>query len=182
MIRQPDYDRAATMACRCLLKLNVTTLPVRPLEILRRCHNTAVYTYQQAAEHLHIEEAEFDRRYGEADAFTLRQGQHYVVCYREGGNPARLNFTLAHELGHILLRHTEDAAADEAEANCFAGHLLCPAPVLAGHTAETLATACYVSRAAAQAALSQRPGTPENATRKKVEKLFEKGIDKPQNI
>ncbi len=178
MTRQPDYDRAATLACRCLLKLNVKSLPVRPLDILRRCRNTAVYTYRQAAEQLNMDEREFDRRYGDADAFTLRQGQRYVVCYREGGNPARLNFTLAHELGHILLRHAEDAAADEAEANCFAGHLLCPCAILPGHTAESLATACFVSRAAARAALSHRPGNPETAICEKVEKLFEKGVDK----
>lgn len=182
MIRQPDYNRAATMACRCLVRLNVTSLPVRPLDILRRCRNTAVYTYQQAAEHLQIEAEEFERRYGGADAFTMRCGNRYVVCYRQGGNPARLNFTLAHELGHILLNHVEDEATDEAEANCFAGHLLCPDPVLPGHTADTLATACYVSRGAAQAALSRRLGTPEKAICEKVEKLFKKELDKPRKI
>lgn len=182
MIRQPDYDRAATLAYRCLIRLNITSLPVRPLAILRRCRNTAVYTYQQAAEHMQMDAAEFDRRYGFADAFTMRSGSRYVVCYREGGNPARLNFTLAHELGHILLKHIGDEAADEAEADCFAGHLLCPAPVLPGHTVESLSAACYVSRAAAQAALSQRLGTPEYALCEKVEKLFKKGVDKPKDI
>lgn len=174
MTRQPDYNRAATLACRCLLKLNVTQLPVRPLDILRRCRNTAVYTYQQAAEQLNMAEMDFDRQYGEADAFTLRQGQRYVVCYREGGNPARQNFTLAHELGHILLRHTEDNAAEEAEANCFAGHLLCPAPVLGSHTPESLAAACYVSVVAARNALSCRQGIPEKEICARVEKLFKK--------
>lgn len=182
MTRQPDYDRAATLACRCLIRLNITSLPVRPLAILRKCRNTAVYTYQQAAEQLQIDMAEFDRRYGDADAFTMRCGNRYVVCYRQGGNPARLNFTLAHELGHILLNHVEDEAADEAEANCFAGHLLCPDPVLSGHTAESLATACYVSRSAAQAALSCRPGIPEKAICEKVKKLFKKGLDKRGEI
>ncbi|MBE5804920.1 MAG: ImmA/IrrE family metallo-endopeptidase [Clostridiales bacterium] len=174
MIRQPDYDRAATLAYRCLLKLNITRLPVRPLEILRKCRNTVVYTYQQAAEFLHIDEAEFERRYGEADAFTIRGGEQYVVCYREGGNPARLNFTLAHELGHILLQHQEDAVADEAEANCFAGHLLCPEPAVTGKGPEEVAAACYVSRAAALAALGNRTGRGAEATVQKVEKLFEK--------
>lgn len=174
MMRQPDYDRAATLAYRCLVKLNVTQLPVRPLAILRKCRNTVVYTYQQAAEFLHIDEAEFERKYGDADAFTIRGGEQYVVCYREGGNPARLNFTLAHELGHILLHHQEDATADEAEANCFAGHLLCPEPVVAGKTPEEIATTCYVSRAAALNALETRPGRGPENTIKKVEKLFQK--------
>lgn len=173
-MRQPDYDRAATLAYRCLLKLNTAQLPVRPLAILRRCRNTVVYTYQQAAEFLQMDAAEFERRYGDADAFTIRGGEQYVVCYREGGNPARLNFTLAHELGHILLHHEEDAAADEAEANCFAGHLLCPEPVVIGKTPEEVATTCYVSRAAALNALGRRPGRGQETTIKKVEKLFSK--------
>ena len=178
MMRQPDYDRAATLAYRCLVKLNITQLPVRPLEILRKCRNTVVYTYQQAAENLHIEETEFEKRCGDADAFTIRGGEQYVVCYRVGGNPARLNFTLAHELGHILLKHNEDTSVEEAEANCFAGHLLCPEPAVQGMTAEEIATRCYVSRAAAIAAQENRSGCCEKTTCKKVEKLFEKGIDK----
>ena len=73
MIRQPDYDRAAMLAYRCLVKLNVTKLPVRPLEILRRCRNTVVYTYRQAAEYLR---ADFGEAYPEAetvaDIITVR--------------------------------------------------------------------------------------------------------------
>lgn len=174
MMRQPDYDRAATLAYRCLVKLNISRLPVRPLEILSKCRNTVVYTYRQAAEHLHIEEAEFERKCGDADAFTIRGGDKYVVCYREGGNPARLNFTLAHELGHILLHHTNDATADEAEANCFAGHLLCPEPLTRGMTAEQVATSCYVSRMAAVNALENRLGQGSAELFQKVEKVFAK--------
>lgn len=158
MMRQPDYDRAATLAYRCLQRLQVTQLPVNPLTILRKCKNTVVYTFQRAAEELGMTEAEFDRRCGEADAFTVRGGGKYVVCYRAGGNPARLNFTLAHELGHILLHHIEDTVADEAEANCFAGHLLCPAAVVDGMPPEEIATTCYVSKTAATMIIKSRLG------------------------
>lgn len=158
MIRQPDYDRAATQACRCLLRLQVNTLPVRPLEILRKCSNTAVYTYDEAAEYMDMPLDDFERRCGEADAFTIRMGEKYIVCYRSGGNPARLNFTLAHELGHIVLHHAEDNAAEEAEANCFARHLLCPEPAVKGKSAEEISRACFVSRAAAQMALKSKNG------------------------
>ncbi len=181
-MRQPDYDRAATLAYRCLVKLNITQLPVRPLEILRRCRNTVVYTYQQAAEFLHIEETDFERKYGNADAFTIRGGEQYVVCYREGGNPARLNFTLAHELGHILLHHSDDMTADEAEANCFAGHLLCPVPAIRNMAAEEVATSCYVSRGAALNALENRLGQGSAELLEKVEKLFKKSVDKQNGI
>ena len=57
-------------------------------------------------------------------------------------------------------------------------HLLCPEPAVQGMTAEEIATRCYVSRAAAIAAQENRRGCCEKTTCKKVEKLFEKGIDK----
>lgn len=154
MIRQPDYDRAAIQAYRCLLHLRVTSLPVRPLDILRQCRNTAVFTYEDAAEYMDISPDDFERQCGGADAFTIRRGEEYIVCYRAGGNPARLNFTLAHELGHILLHHAEDNAAAEAEANCFAGHLLCPEPAVRGKSADEIARTCFVSRSAAQKVMS----------------------------
>ena len=45
-------------------------------------------------------------------------------------NERRLSFTLAHELGHIMLGHAgEDAVREEREANAFAASLLSPAIV-----------------------------------------------------
>jgi len=38
----------------------------------------------------------------------------------------RIRFTLAHELGHIVLKHTQESELAEAEADCFAGYLLAP--------------------------------------------------------
>lgn len=148
MTRPADPRRAALQAYRCLMKLQITELPVRPLAILRRCKNTVVYTFAKAAEALGMEDESFACCYSATDAFTLRRGSQYIVCYREGGNPARLNFTLAHELGHILLHHDAENAAEEMEADCFASHLLCPQIVVEGKTPEEVATMCYVSRSA----------------------------------
>lgn len=38
----------------------------------------------------------------------------------------RIRFTLAHELGHIVLKHTQESELAETEAHCFAGYLLAP--------------------------------------------------------
>ena len=175
MSRQPDYDRAATAACRVLLRLKVDSLPVRPLEILRRCRDTYLCTFDQAASVLNLDEGDLDRLCGDADAFTVqaeRGGrQSYVVCYRTGGNPARLNFTLAHELGHIVLRHRETGPAAEAEADCFASHLLCPEVVLqaaACRNAEVLAQLCYISRTAAELAATRTKGHVDDGIQRQV--------------
>ncbi|MDR0223179.1 MAG: ImmA/IrrE family metallo-endopeptidase [Oscillospiraceae bacterium] len=42
----------------------------------------------------------------------------------------RLNWTLAHEVGHIVLGHRGDGEAEEREANGFAAELLMPEPVI----------------------------------------------------
>ncbi|MGN0747514.1 MAG: ImmA/IrrE family metallo-endopeptidase [Aristaeellaceae bacterium] len=179
MIRRPDYDRAATAACRVLVRLQVNTLPVRPMEILRRCRDTYLCTFDQAAEVMNLPEDALDRLCAGADAFTVRaeEGgrQGYVVCYRAGGNPARLNFTLAHELGHIVLHHQETGPAEEAEADCFASHLLCPEVVVqcaACRSAEMLAHLCYISRPAAERAMARAQCHVEEELRRQVTELL----------
>lgn len=179
MSRQPDYDRAATAACRVLLRLRVDSLPVRPLEMLHRCRDTYLCTFDQAANVLNLDDDELDRLSGGADAFTFREmhsgRERYVVCYRTGGNPARLNFTLAHELGHIVLHHQDTGPAAEAEADCFASHLLCPEAVLhaaACRSAEMLAQLCYISRPAAEKAMARTKGHVEAAIQQQVTELL----------
>lgn len=64
-----------------------------------------------------------------ADGMTIRHGGHYLVLYDERiENERRRAFTLAHEVGHILLAHDggEQAAVEEREANAFAASLLAP--------------------------------------------------------
>lgn len=64
-----------------------------------------------------------------AEGVTLRWDGQYIVLYRETVESERRRaFTLAHEVGHILLGHAGEApAVEEREANAFAAALLCPA-------------------------------------------------------
>lgn len=67
-----------------------------------------------------------------AEGLTVRHGGQYLVLYdeRQRGE-ARRRFTLAHELGHILLAHAgAEPEREEREANAFAAALLCPAAAL----------------------------------------------------
>ena len=158
----PDLSRAAELACRCILKLGIDTLPIRPAQVIAKCRNTLLMDYARAAESLGMSLAEFEQKYGAADAFTFRytlaDGHvSYLVCYRAGGNAARLNFTLAHELGHIVLKHHSGQPWEEREADCFAANLLCPAPILTrirqNHPilyAEELAAMCFITVPAAE--------------------------------
>lgn len=156
---QTDLNRAACMAARCLLRLNSGELPVRPLEILRRCANVRAVDLANAEDRIGVPAEELERAFAGVDALTYRLAAQdgtirYVVCYRSDGNRARLNFTLAHELGHIVLRHQSSEPWEEREADAFASHLLCPDAVWRRLPrplyAEPLAKLFYVSVAAAQ--------------------------------
>lgn len=167
MTRMPDLARAATLACRVQLARGLAALPVDPLPLLRACAYTRVYTLDQAVDLLGRTRDDLERLFIDTDAATYRlpsdDGARYIIVYRPDGNPARLRFTLAHELGHRLLGHTGRDAAEEQEADCFASHLLCPEPVIRlltsvpGDSADRIVAHCYVSRACAATALRRMP-------------------------
>ena len=89
----------------------------------------------------------------------------WIIVYEDTDPPARIRFTIAHELGHILLGHEISAGfghyrriygnkpANETQADEFAVRLLAPACVLwalNATTPEEIAEVCEISRTAAQ--------------------------------
>lgn len=57
------------------------------------------------------------------DAFLWKN----LVLYNDEVRSNRIRFSLAHELGHHVLKHTENKASNqEQEANYFASHILAP--------------------------------------------------------
>ena len=133
MQHYPDYHRAARLAYRTLLKLRINKLPVDILGICKRCKNTKVMTFREA-------DKEFPDYSGfligggpSESAFTIRieidGGTCNFILYNDDmmfNSLQRLRFSLAHELGH----KDEHSFICEAEANYFAQHMLCPAPVV----------------------------------------------------
>lgn len=188
---QTDMDRAARMAARCLLRLNSSDLPIRPLEILRRCPNVRVVALADAEEMTGIPSAELERIFAGVDALTYRFAApdgtiRYVVCYRADGNRARMNFTLAHELGHIVLQHRSSEPWEEREADAFASHLLCPDAVWRRLPrplyAEHLAKLFYVSVAAAQRLGDRKPPRLPADMAKELEMLFASAVERYEQV
>ncbi len=61
------------------------------------------------------------------DGYTIISEDLYIVLYNdEIMNQEHLNWTLAHEIGHIYLEHTKDGSKEEVEAHWFAAELLAP--------------------------------------------------------
>ncbi len=61
------------------------------------------------------------------DGCLIRRGELSLILYQEKGkSKRRLNWTLAHEVGHIYLEHEKDGEREEIEAHYFASQLLLP--------------------------------------------------------
>lgn len=66
-----------------------------------------------------------------AEGITLRLPGMSLILYDDKiKNDGRRNWTIAHELGHVLLGHTELTKATEREADAFAAELLMPESVI----------------------------------------------------
>lgn len=142
------YQNARDLAWRVLIEEKVTALPVDVVDLCRSMGIRVQY-YKPT-----------DKNDGYCTIF-LGRPRIFVssVC-----SPERQRFTIAHELGHILLGHVgrvelvnrEPSGSDnpiEHDANVFASRLLAPACVLwalDARTPEQIAALCQISYQAAR--------------------------------
>ena len=157
--RRPDYDRAANLACRVLLRQRALRLPVSLEKVIAACPAIRLKTYGQFCRERGLGREELCSWAVSAHGFTLRRGDRAVILYNEAKELPTIRFTIAHELGHLFLLHRRDDRTDQLEANCFARHLLCPPPaarLLGLEGAEAYARAFRVSLPMARVALACR--------------------------
>ncbi len=177
------YMKSRDLAWKILLRERVCELPVDVLAICRRMG-------------IRVSEYPTDLPL-EGDGFSyLDRGKAYI-CIRRGQGRDRCRFTIAHELGHILLGHVgkyelvcrEPSPGDnpvEQAANAFAARLLAPACVLWGCrvlSATEIAELCDISMTAAgyrwerMQLLLARGKFLNNSLERKVFRRFEKFIE-----
>ena len=157
-----DYKRARDLSWRVLLNTGTRELPVKVSRICRG-YGVTLRSYQVGAPL--IRELGLEAQCDISDGFTVRSGDRCYVFYNMEQPPGRVRFTIAHELGHVLLGHlgdgehtvyNQDASEDASEehtANVFASRLLAPACVLhalGAVTPEQIAAVCDISMAAAR--------------------------------
>ena len=63
------------------------------------------------------------------DGFSIKKGNKWYIFYNDDKKFGRINNTMLHEIGHIVLDHTEDSLLAEKEVKFFAKYALVP-PVL----------------------------------------------------
>lgn len=130
----PDYEKAAIKAAETLIKYNVCTAPVDPLPILKQIPNVLVFSFEEMSNQVNVDRKQILNMLGckNQDAVTTvildGNNNRYVVTYNRLLSAGMIGRALARELGHIVLGHdgTKPEEVRNAEAICFAHHLLCP--------------------------------------------------------
>lgn len=158
-----DYQNARNASWKILLDCGIDRLPV-DLNVIRERLDVRIASYEDAK--TLIQKRNLSVLTAQTDGLTFYAGTESVILYSEACSPERIRFTIAHELGHIVLGHVAPGSIttvnrelsprdspQETAANRFAARLLAPACVLWGldlHTADEIAAACRISKKAAQ--------------------------------
>lgn len=116
-----DYSLILKSIIDVYISSNVLSFPVDCQDLISD-QGYRVYTYRQLA-WKSSELREMCNTYSE-DSF--RDGFSKIVAYNDLLPQRRIRFSLAHELGHIVLQHKKSTPDTEKEANFFASNLLAP--------------------------------------------------------
>ncbi|TXK25997.1 ImmA/IrrE family metallo-endopeptidase [Bacillus amyloliquefaciens] len=148
MIYKADYIKAEKKAHELLNMYGVNELPIKVKKLSKKFLNLKIRTYSWYAKKwgLSIDEVCESVDSDEGCCWYIRSQKQYMILYNDTvENDGRKRWTIAHELGHFMLKHNEitgkaifarsslsDDEYDvfEKEANCFARCLLAPTPVL----------------------------------------------------
>ena len=157
------YKNARDAAWGTLLECNIRSLPVKPSDICRH-YGWILADYQSGAGSIDL--LGFSALKKQTDGFCTITKNHVYIFF-DGSLPSgRQRFTVAHEIGHLILGHvgpgmatvanrepTGYELAEEEQANQFAARLLAPACVLheiGAITPAAIRQACGISWQAAE--------------------------------
>lgn len=144
-----DYNLAVSESIRALMDYGYNEIPIQLkliLQALKRSVKTCTYSKFSAKFGLSIKKI---CDYFESDLGACvydRKKERYIIYYNDTKmNDGLTRFTIAHELGHILLKHHQKINTDimlrqgiseslykkfENEANCFSRNFLSPYPLV----------------------------------------------------
>lgn len=188
---------------KVLSNCNILTLPVDIEQIVKNVNGVRLVSYSQHMEKMSLTYKEMLAFAGSNDGCTdfFKRRNRYIVFYNDKdpllNKTKRYRFTIAHELGHILLKHhlmtektrifrasltQEEYDILESEADYFAALILVPHIVLSHRKKPIdnglkLARACNISRNAGDIRFSEyrrwlRNRNPNSGYDQKILDLF----------
>jgi len=141
VVRSANYAYPVQLSVQVLKRAGIDSFPVSLKQILRH-FQIRLMSYEDYCKCNGCDLQTCFMLFGK-DGATIEQDGSYLILYNKLASPKeRIRFTLAHELGHIFLKHHSELNVDvlqrlwvektlydvmEDEANCFARNLLSPA-------------------------------------------------------
>lgn len=131
MTNFPDYFRATNEAYLLLSEYTGKYPVIDILSIFSKMPYVKIHTFSECADKLSLTVSEFLQIAPSDYGFSIydKRTKKWLVFYNDLKSNTTIRFTLAHELGHIVLNHTCDDNISQSEANCFGRNLLCPVPI-----------------------------------------------------
>lgn len=145
--KKPNYEKAQQEAYQTIIQSNLLTLPINLKKIIDTFDNLHLKKYSSFAREsgLTIEETS-ELLNSDEGCLWRRDDNKYIIFYNDTvAKKERIRFTIAHEIGHFVLKHHEidnktnisrysltheESEILEKEANYFAKRLLAPLPLI----------------------------------------------------
>lgn len=171
MTFKPNYPKAERAAHTLLQISNVRELPVKVKKLSKHFPNLRIKTYTWFGKNRNMtlqEVCDFANSDEGCCYYKKSTGQYLILYNDQVENKGRIRWTIAHELGHFMLKHNEisnratlgrsslsndEYDVFEKEANCFARELLAPPTVvtqLGKISASDIQDICQMSTEAAE--------------------------------
>ncbi|WP_243549240.1 ImmA/IrrE family metallo-endopeptidase [Priestia megaterium] len=146
--KKPNFGKAEQAAFELLKINNVQELPVKVKKLAKNFSNLKIKTYSWFAKthDMTLEEVCEFANSDEGCCWYIKSKNKYIILYNDKvENVGRIRWTIAHELGHFMLKHNEmsdksvyarnslteeEYEVFEKEANCFARNLLAPPQIV----------------------------------------------------
>ncbi|MFK7695371.1 ImmA/IrrE family metallo-endopeptidase [Paenibacillus sp. HJGM_3] len=129
---KPDFERCKELATITLLMADdVVAFPFDPREI-RYAHDIMFISMQHYCRSVGVPLSSIMPGGFFKDGFNvIHAADQALIFYNEEvDSPGRFNWTLGHELGHVLLEHKQDGDIEEVEAHFFAANFYMPDDII----------------------------------------------------
>lgn len=134
MRMKPNYNLATTSAYQTLIYNNIP-LPIDPFKIKLQNIKLKILSMQEFSTRFNVPMEELTQNGSFNEGYNIVQINKGIkkatILYNEDIiSKERKRFTIAHEIGHIVLGHKEHNENNEKEADTFASQLLLPHCIL----------------------------------------------------
>lgn len=140
----PNYKKAEQSAYETLIDYSDGEIPIDIKKIIKKHKNIKLMNYSKFQEFFQLTFDEIVGIYGSEHGFTIYDSKKdaYLIVYNDVYDMGTVRWTIAHELGHIKLKHLKRRDYNlihynngehpmEKEANTYAKHILAPFPLIA---------------------------------------------------